>query len=135
MAGKRYTVTFDRGDVPGQWIASVDEVPGCHTFGKGLQQTRRRIRQALALHIGVVAAGRARLDERLPLPAAVAAELAAIGSLQQRLDELAQARSELADRRRRLVRTLVNRARWSLRDVSQVLGVTFQRVEQLAKAR
>lgn len=65
---RTYTVTYERGDEPGQWIASVDEIPGCHTFGRGLRQTRRRLRQVLALWIGEKAADRAELEETLPLP-------------------------------------------------------------------
>jgi predicted RNase H-like HicB family nuclease len=130
MAGSRYSVTYERGDVPGQWIASVDDLQGCHTFGRGLRQTRRRIREALGLVIGSAAARRAVLEEHLPLPRPLASELDDIAALQRRVVELEHARTELSARRQRLARALVRR-RWSLRDVSHLVGLTFQRVGQL----
>jgi predicted RNase H-like HicB family nuclease len=67
MAGARYTVIFEHGDRPNQWVASVKEVPRCHTFGRGLAQTRARIREALGLWKGDEAAS-TDLQTVLPLP-------------------------------------------------------------------
>lgn len=49
-------------------------------------------------------------------------------------EELARLRdlqAELIEKRRRVARALVKRKGWSLRDVGQVIGLSFQRVEQL----
>jgi predicted RNase H-like HicB family nuclease len=70
MTRQHYTVIFEHGDRPSQWIASVKELPQCHTFGRGIAQTRARIREALILWEGDKAAS-AELREVLPLPAAV----------------------------------------------------------------
>jgi predicted RNase H-like HicB family nuclease len=70
MAKKQiYTVVFEHGDRPNQWVAAVKEVPQCHTFGRGLAQTRAHIREALILWEGDEAES-AELREVLPLPAA-----------------------------------------------------------------
>ena len=52
MARQHYTVVLAHGDRPNQWVASVNEVPQCHTFGRGIVQTRARIREALVLWEG-----------------------------------------------------------------------------------
>ena len=131
MAARRYSVTYERGDQPGQWIASVDGIRGCHTFGRGLRQTRRRIREALSLFVGAPSARRAVLDEHLPLPRGLASELDGIATLQSRVAELERARAELSARRQRLARVLIRRRGWSLRDVGHLVGLTFQRVGQI----
>ncbi|HEX5054731.1 MAG TPA: type II toxin-antitoxin system HicB family antitoxin, partial [Planctomycetota bacterium] len=66
MTRKTYTIVLEHGDRPNQWIAYVKEIPQCHTFGRGLAQTRARIREALALWEGD-AAEKADLQEVLPL--------------------------------------------------------------------
>jgi predicted RNase H-like HicB family nuclease len=33
----------------GVWIASIPEVPGCHTYGVSVSQAMRRVREALGL--------------------------------------------------------------------------------------
>jgi predicted RNase H-like HicB family nuclease len=131
MAGRRYKVILERGDENGQWVASIAEVLGCHTFGRGLAQTRRRIREALALQVGKRAADQATLDEVLPLPVPLREELAAIARSQAEVDRLAAVQQDLTERRRALARRLVARRGWSLRDVAGVLGLSFQRVDQL----
>ena len=46
---RRFTVVFERdGD---GWHASIPEVQGCHTCGPDLDETRRRIREALAVSL------------------------------------------------------------------------------------
>jgi predicted RNase H-like HicB family nuclease len=67
MARQHYTVVFEHGDRPNQWVASVKELPECHTFGRGIAQTRARIREALVLWEGDKAKS-AELREVLPLP-------------------------------------------------------------------
>jgi predicted RNase H-like HicB family nuclease len=74
MTRKSYTVVFEHGDRPGQWIAFVKGLPQCHTFGRSLPATRARIREALALWEGDAGA-RAELLEVLPLTKATRVDL------------------------------------------------------------
>lgn len=45
---KTYTVDYIWGE-DSIIVASVREIPGCHTQGKTLKQARERIREAMAL--------------------------------------------------------------------------------------
>jgi predicted RNase H-like HicB family nuclease len=62
---KRDTIVFEHGDRRNQWVAFVREIPGCHTFGRGLAQARARIRDALILWAGRSARS-AQIREVLP---------------------------------------------------------------------
>ena len=46
----RYRLVLER-DESAAWIARVPDVPGCHTYGRTLDQARRRIREALGLWV------------------------------------------------------------------------------------
>lgn len=59
MKAKTYTLLLER-DAQGWWVASVREVPGCHTQGRTLRQARARARQALGLYVAGRNAQRAR---------------------------------------------------------------------------
>jgi predicted RNase H-like HicB family nuclease len=49
MKRKNYHIDYRRD---GRfWIATVRCVRGCHTLGRTLEAAKRRIRQALALHV------------------------------------------------------------------------------------
>lgn len=67
MARTHYTVILEQGDRPNQWLAFVRELPHCHTYGQGVEQTRSRIREALAVWVGDAAAAAAVLDEVRPV--------------------------------------------------------------------
>jgi predicted RNase H-like HicB family nuclease len=44
------TLIYEPGD-NGWWLAHVPAIPGCHTQGRTLDQTRERIREALSLWV------------------------------------------------------------------------------------
>ncbi len=51
MVGKgSYVVAYERDD-DGWWVGSVKGVRGCHTQGRTIEETRRRIRDALSLFV------------------------------------------------------------------------------------
>jgi len=128
MTRARYTVIFEHGDRPNQWVASVKEVPQCHTFGRGLAQTRARIREALLLWEGDQAAS-ADLQEVLPLPKDARAVIDKLADLRDEIDSLQQ-------QRLRGYQQVVEALRhdWSVRDIKQVLGISHQRVSQVRLA-
>jgi predicted RNase H-like HicB family nuclease len=126
MARQHYTVVFEHGDRPNQWLASVKELPQCHTFGRGIAQTRSRIREALVLWEGNKAKS-AELREVLPLPAAAQ-------KVKEELENLTGKLDQLMKKREAVVAHLKNES-WSLRDIAEVLDLSHQRVSQVSKGR
>jgi predicted RNase H-like HicB family nuclease len=45
----QYTVTYERDEESGWWVAQVKEVPAAITQGRTIAEARRRVREALAL--------------------------------------------------------------------------------------
>ncbi len=123
----KYRVTFER-DESGAWIARVPSVPGCHTYGRTIDQARRRIREALSLW--VENADEAELVEDVRLPARA----------EEALRRSSHARADVERRRRlaqaataRTAKVLVEDLNLSLRDAGELLGLSYQRVLQLVR--
>lgn len=49
---QRFSVVIER-DAEGDFVASVPELPGCHTQARSLDQLIERIREAIALYLEV----------------------------------------------------------------------------------
>lgn len=101
----------------------MKEIPECHTFGRGLAQTRARIREALVLWEGRKAAS-AELREILPLPAAAKKVIEECEELNTRWEQLAKQREGVV--------ASLQRESWSARDIADVLGLSHQRVSQVS---
>ena len=122
-----YRVTYER-DESGWWVASVRGVRGCHTQGRTVDEARRRIREAMALF--VPNARSAKLVDDVRLPATAEKAIRAYVALRKQADE-DDRRAALAARR--AVRLLQGgKLKMSARDAARVLGVSHQRVHQLA---
>ncbi len=125
---KTYHVTYER-DASGWWIASVRGLRGCHTQGRTVDEARRRIVEAMELFVDN--ARSAKIVDEVKLPAVAKKVIRAYATL--------RGRAEQEDRRaaaaaRRAVRVLRGgRLKMSARDAARVLGLSHQRVHQLAQ--
>lgn len=128
LSAGKYRVILER-DESGAWIARVPSVRRCHTHGRTLQQTRRRIREALGLW--VEDADTAELVEDIRLPARVRGELDRTRASRR----LARQEGERAqEAMRTAARTLVDEVGLGLRDAGELLEVSHQRVAQLVRS-
>ena len=129
---KRLTAVFERCDRSGWWSAHLAEEPGVLTQGRGIDQTRTRLREALW----------AWTDDK---DYADRVELVDDVRVDARLDRLIRRardeREELERARARVAKHMTQAAvaadelGISRRDAAALLGVSVQRVQQLAKGR
>ena len=121
-----YHVAYER-DEAGYWVASVRGVRGCHTQGRSVVEARRRIREALALHVSDAAS--AKLVDEVKLPASAARAIRTYTALRRRADQEDRQAAVAARRAVRLLRG--GKLKMSARDAARLLGVSHQRVHQL----
>ena len=127
---KTYHVTYER-DESGWWTASVRGLRGCHTQGRTVDEARRRIVEAMELFVDSARAARIVDDVRLPTAAKKA--IRAYATLRKKAEQ-EDRRAALAARR--AVRVLRGgRLKMSARDAARVLGLSHQRVHQLAQEK
>jgi len=125
---KAYRVVLER-DASGAWIATVPDLPGCHTYGRSLVEAKRRIREAVALWIDDAAeAAVLEHDVRLPRRA-----LAAVDESRDARARLEKERERAGAATERAVRTLVGDLSLGMRDAADLLGLSHQRVQQLVR--
>ena len=125
----KYRVIFER-DESGAWLARAPSVRGCHTYGRTLDQARRRVREALSLWVDDAQSATLVEDVRLPLRAG-----AAIRVSREKRARAEATRDEAQASTIRAARTLVNELHLGLRDAADLLGLSHQRVQQLVRAR
>ncbi len=123
-----YTVRYER-DETGWWVAQVKEAPAAITQGRTIAEARRRIREALALALDDDAAARAKLIDDVRLPAEARRALKQARAARERLaTESKKAQESTA----KAVRTLLKSMHLSVRDAGDLIGISPQRVHQLA---
>ncbi len=121
-----YHVSYER-DESGWWVASVREVRGCHTQGRTVDEARRRVLEALELFVNGVQPANVVDDVKLP---AAAKAIKAYARLRKRAAEEDRRASSAARRAVRLLQK--GKLKMSARDAARVLGISHQRVHQLA---
>ena len=125
MTQGQYTAVIVR-DENGYWFVDFPDVPGCHTQGRTLRAARERMRDALALFVDD--ADTAQIVEDLKLPGDALGAVRRSAELRAEATE-AQRESQVATRD--AARSLLE-AGLTLRDAGEVLGLSYQRVHQLA---
>jgi len=125
LKARTYRAVFER-DESGAWLARVPSIRGCHTYGRTLEQARRRLREALSLWVDD--ADSADLIEEIRLPARASKAIRA--SKEQRARAEAT-RSAAQSSTAKAARTLVEELHLGLRDAADLLGLSHQRVQQL----
>jgi predicted RNase H-like HicB family nuclease len=127
----RYEVIYAR-DEGGWWIARVRGVAGVHSNGRTIAEARRRVREALALAVGDTAAEKADLVDDVQIPASLRSRITSYRRVRAAEQK---ARNEALDVARILAPALVRNLGLSVRDVGELLGLSHQRVHQLARQR
>jgi predicted RNase H-like HicB family nuclease len=129
MSSKAYRIVLER-DETGAWIARVRGVRGAHTYGRTLDQARRRIREALSLWVDD--AEDAELVEEIRLPSDARKAIRRSSAARSRAElgrENAQREATAA------AKLLVERLGLGVRDAGELLGLSHQRIQQLVSAR
>lgn len=131
-AMKPLTVVYDRWD-DGWWVSRIPSVKGVHSNGRTIEEARRRVREALAI------ATDEGWDERKAMSVELVDEIHLSPGAKRALHERARALEELQEVARDLERTTEDAIRELLegmglgvRDVAAFLGLSHQRVQQLA---
>jgi len=124
----QYTVRYER-DPSGWWIVTIPEIQGCRTQGRSIAEGRRRIREALELFIDESDAEQAILVDDVRLPPAVWRQVRRVAAVREKAERL---HAKAQDATRAAVGQLTVRAGLSVRDAAEMLGISFQRVQQLA---
>jgi hypothetical protein len=110
----------------------VSEVLGCRTHGRSLAEGCRRIREALGLFIDEHAAAKVELVDDVRLPAGTGDVVREVAAARAQLD-VVQAQAMMATAA--AAKALTRKAGLSVRDAAEMLGISYQGVQQLAGAR
>jgi predicted RNase H-like HicB family nuclease len=125
-----YQVVFERDD-NNRWFVCCPDLPGAHSHGRTLAAARANIREAIGVVLDLDDDAVLDLQEvvRLPDPQ--------LQKLVDRARELRDSATEAEDKARRatidaVVASTGSSASLSLRDLADLLGLSHQRVQQLA---
>ena len=110
-------------------MVRVPEIQGCLTQGRSIGEGRRRIREAMALFMDESEAERATLVDDVRLPPEVRRQVQQVAAVRERAERLHAQAQEVT---RAAVSDLTRSAGLSVRDAAEMLGLSFQRVQQLA---
>jgi predicted RNase H-like HicB family nuclease len=126
VAAMRYTARARRSG--GWWAIDVPELPGVYSQARRLDRVESMARDAIALFLDV---DPATLEIRVEtnLPSDLRRDVDAVGRLRVEADRL---QAESSGAMRHLTHELLGRG-LSVRDAAVILGISHQRVSQLAR--
>ncbi|HEX9559825.1 MAG TPA: type II toxin-antitoxin system HicB family antitoxin [Candidatus Dormibacteraeota bacterium] len=126
---KERVVARIRRDGDGNWLVTFPDIRGAHTYGRSLNQLRRRIPEVLRLwdrdpdHVELV--------EVLDLPAALKRAISSAITQRRELEE----RSRVVQRdMEETIRRLQTQLRLGVRDTGELLGISPQYAHKLRHA-
>jgi predicted RNase H-like HicB family nuclease len=120
---KTYTAVIERDEAEGVWNAHLAEADGVFTFGRSLDAARTYIQEAAALWFDV--------DE---VPLRYRIEIGPDGDLVDSAREARVRATEATDHANQATRqaaTILTKNGYSRRDVAYLLGISYQRVQQI----
>jgi len=125
-----YRIIIEMGD-NGWWTVDIPDVPGAHTEGQTLAAARRNAKEVIAMMLdlpdgaedGIV------LDERLILPEHTERAVTDLSELRRHMAGLTAALQEATGKAFLAIDKEFDGL--GLRDQAELLGVSFQRVQQL----
>jgi predicted RNase H-like HicB family nuclease len=128
-AKRKFVARFER-DEDGWWVVDVDGLQGCHTQARTLEQGLDRIADAIRLFIDD-AACKLEIEQKIVLPAPVRKAVDRSNAERARAQ---QAEADAASATKEAVKAALG-AGLSTRDAGALLGLTRQRVQQVASGR
>ena len=126
MAKEQYKVIYER-DETGWWIATVPNLEGCATQGKSIKQARNRIREAIEVTLDVKLDSSVKFNEDIRLSPEIAK---IVKEVMRKKANAVEAEEKAAEALLEAATSLETKG-LSLRDSGELLGVSFQRVQQL----
>ncbi len=129
MKRKTYTAQCQR--VGGWWAISVLEVPRVHTQARRLDQVESMARDAIALLLDVPENSFDVVVKPL-LPRSLQAEVERVRRLREKADSIQR---EATAASAEAVLDLAARGHLTVRDIGRILGISHQRVDQLARRK
>jgi hypothetical protein len=123
---KQRVVARIRRDKDGSWLVTFPDIKGAHTYGRSLNQLRRRIPEVLRLWDRDPA--RVNIVEVLELPASLKQAISTV--VKQRRE--AEERSQAAQRElEKTIRRLQSHLKIGVRDSGELLGISPQYAHKL----
>ncbi len=128
---KRKTYTAQCRRVGGWWAISVPEVPRVHTQTRRLDQVESMARDAIALLLDVPENSFDVVVKPL-LPRSLQVEVERVRRLREKADFVQR---EATAASAEAVLDLASRGHLTVRDIGRILGISHQRVDQLARTK
>jgi hypothetical protein len=129
-AMKERVVARIRRDGDGNWLVTFPGIRGAHTYGRSLNQLRRRIPEVLRLWD--LDPARVELVEVLDLPAAIKQAISAATSQRRELEERSRAMQRDMEQ---TIQRLQTQLKLGVRDTGELLGISPQYAHKLRHAR
>lgn len=126
---KNYRAVYKRED-DGRWAVTIPQVPGCHSYGRTIDQARERIREAWSLFVDDVE--KVGIVDAVALPADVKKLVRGVVKLRLKVADQQRA---MVEAQMDAVQVLRRTLKLGHRDAGSLLGLSHQRIHQLEKRR